>query len=116
MRLRELVGEIIIDPRKLTNYALDPENPKGRDKAVMFERYLGYTKDNYQPLLDQINALVLDAEAIPQNHDQFGMRYRVDLEIQGIEDRQIEIVRTGWLIPPDSNQARLTTLYITKRS
>ncbi len=116
MKLRELVDEIIIDPRKLTNYALDPDNPKGKDKAVMFERHLGYTKDNYQPLLDQINDLVLDAEALPQNQDQFGMRYRVDLEIQGIEVQQIEVVRTGWLIPPNSNQARLTTLYITKRS
>ena len=50
MKLRELVNEILIDPRKLTAYALDPENPKGKNKAFMFEKYLGYTKDNYQPL------------------------------------------------------------------
>jgi hypothetical protein len=116
MKLRELVDATIIDPRKLTDYALDPENPKGKDKAVMFEKYLGYTKDNYQSLLDQINDLVLDAAAIPQNQDQFGTRYRVDLEIKGIEMQQVEIVRTGWLIPPNSRQARLTTLYITKKS
>jgi hypothetical protein len=115
MKLRELVTEVIIDPRKLTDYALDPENPKGKDKAVMFQRHLGYTKDNYQLLLDQVYDLVLNAEAIPQNEDKFGTRYRIDLEIQGIEVQQIEIVRTGWLIPPNSNQARLTTLYITKR-
>jgi hypothetical protein len=116
MKLRELVDLIVIDPRKLTNYALDLENPKGKDKAVMFERHLGYTKDNYQPLLDQINNLALDAEALPQNQDQFGTRYRVDLEIQGIEAQQIEVVRTGWLISPNSNEARLTTLYIIKIS
>ncbi len=115
MKLRELVSEVIIDPRKLTDYALDPENPKGKDKAVMFQRHLGYTKDNYQLLLDQIYDLVLNAEAIPQNKDKFGIRYRIDLEIQGMEAQQIEIVRTGWLIPLNSNQARLTTLYITKR-
>ena len=116
MKLRELVDEILIDPRKLTDYALDPDNPKGKDKAVMFQRHLGYTKDNYQLLLDQIYERVLDAEAIPQTEDRYGIRYRIDLEIQGIEATQIEIVRTGWLIPPDSNQARLTTLYISKRS
>jgi hypothetical protein len=115
MKLRELVNEVIIDPRKLTDYALDPENPKGKDKAVMFQRHLGYTKDNYQLLLDQIHDRVLDAEAIPKNEDQFGTRYQVDLEIQGVEAQQMEIVRTGWLIPPNSNQARLTTLYIPKR-
>jgi hypothetical protein len=115
MKLRELVNEVIIDPRKLTDYALDPDNPKGKDKAVMFQRHLGYTKDNYQLLLDRIHDRVLDAEAIPKNEDQFGTRYQVDLEIQGVEAQQMEIVRTGWLIPPNSNQARLTTLYIPKR-
>jgi hypothetical protein len=115
MKLRELVNEVIIDPRKLTDYALDPENPKGKDKAVMFQRHLSYTKDNYQLLLDQIYDQALDAEAIPQNEDQFGTRYRIDLEIQGMEAQQREIVRTGWLIPPNSTQARLTTLYITRR-
>jgi hypothetical protein len=115
MKLRELVNEVIIDPRKLTDYALDPENPKGKDKAVMFQRHLGYTKDNYQLLLNQLYDRSLDAEAIPKNEDQFGVRYQVDLEIQGVEAQQIEIVRTGWLIPPNSDQARLTTLYIPKR-
>jgi hypothetical protein len=115
MKLKELVDEVIIDPRKLTDYALDLENPKGKDKAVMFQRHLGFTKDNYQLLLDQIYNLVLDADAIPQNEDQFGMRYQIDLQIQGIEAEKIEIVRTAWLIPPNSKQARLTTLYIPKR-
>lgn len=47
MRMRELVTEIIIDPRKLTDHALDPESPRGKDKAMMFQRHLGYTKENY---------------------------------------------------------------------
>jgi hypothetical protein len=115
MKLRELVDEVIIDPLKLTDYALDLENPKGKDKAVMFAGHLGYTKDNYQSLLDQIYDLVLEAEAIPQNKDRFGVRYQIDLEIQGVEAHQLEIVRTGWLIAPNSQQARLTTLYIPKR-
>ena len=114
MKLIELVDKITIDPRKLTDYALDPDNPKGKNKALMFARYLGYTKDNYQLLVQQINQKVLDAEATPQNQDQYGTRYQIDLEIQGIESEQIEIVRTGWLIPNHSRQARLVTLYIKK--
>jgi hypothetical protein len=115
MKMRELVSEITIDPRKLTDYALDPESPRGKDKALMFQRCLGYTKENYQILLERINDLILDAEAIPQSEDQFGTRYQVDLEIPGIEPEQIETVRTGWLIAPNSQQAKLTTLYIPKR-
>ena len=93
MKMRELVSEIVINTRKLTDYALDPESPKGKDKAIMFQRHLGYNKENYQILLDQINILILDSEAIPQSKDQFGTRYQVDLENQGIEAQQIEIVR-----------------------
>lgn len=66
MKLREIIDEVIIDPRKLTDYALDPDNPKGKDKAVMFQRHLGFEKDNYQILLDQIYNLVLEADAIPK--------------------------------------------------
>lgn len=116
VKLKELVVEIVIDPRKLTHYALDPENPKGKNKALMFAQHLGYTKDNYQALLDQIYQKVLNAEAIAQSQDQYGTRYQIDLEIQGIEPEQLETVRTGWLIPENGQYARLTTLFIKKRS
>ena len=116
MKLRELVDQVTIDPRKLTDYALDIENPKGKNKALMFLQHLSYTKDNYQLLLEQIYQNVLDAEAIPQTQDKYGTRYQVDLEIQGLKAEQIETVRTGWLIPPNSKQARLVTLYIKKSS
>lgn len=115
MKLRELVEQVLIDPRKLSNYALDPDNPKGKDKAFMFAQHLGYTKENYQSLLEQIHEKVLDAEAIPQNQDQYGTRYQIDLEIQGVEPQQIETVRTGWLIPKESKKARLITLFIKQR-
>ncbi len=116
MKLRELADEILIDPRKLTAYALDPDNPKGKDKAFMFQKHLGYTKDNYQPLLDQIYHQTLNAQALEQNTDKYGTRYQIDLKIQGVESEQIETVRTGWLIAPNSKQARLTTIYIPKKS
>lgn len=115
MILRALVAELAIDPRKLTAYALDPDNPKGAAKALMFERHLGYTKDNYQLLLKQIQERAPDAEAIFQFKDEHGERYRIDLEINGVEPHQREIVRTGWLVAPNSNIARLITLYVRKR-
>lgn len=115
MKLRDVATEIVIDSRKLTEYALNPDNPKGVDKAVMFERHLGFTRDNYQLLLDKIKSNALDAEAIIQKQDIHGQRYQVDLEITGIEPEQQEIVRTAWIIKPDSTIARLVTLYVRKR-
>jgi hypothetical protein len=115
MKLGDVVNRIVIDPRKLTEYALNPNNPKGADKAVMFERHLGFTKDNYLLLLQQIESKVLNSEAILQTTDVHGQRYQVDLEIEGVESGQREIVRTGWIVESKQDVARLITLYVRKR-
>jgi hypothetical protein len=96
MKLGDIVISVVIDTRKLTEYALNPDNPVGGDKALMFQLHLGFTRENYEILLQQIQTKALL------------------LEITGIEGQQ-EIVRTGWVVPPDSNIARLTTLYVRKR-
>ncbi len=116
MKLREIVNKLEINSRKLTEYALNPDNPKGANKAFMFQQHLGYTKDNYQPLLEQIKAKTLDTEATFQFKDEHGERYQIDLEIKGIEPDQQEIVRTGWIRELNAKTARLVTLYVKKRS
>ena len=115
MKLGDVVSRIVIDPRKLTEYALNLNNPRGANKAVMFERHLGFTKDNYQLLVQQIESKVLNAEATLQTTDIHGQRYQVDLEIEGVESGQIEIARTGWIVELESDTARLVTLYVRKR-
>jgi hypothetical protein len=47
MKLREIVKHLAIDPRKLTEYALNPDNPVGKYKAIVFQNRLGFSKDNY---------------------------------------------------------------------
>lgn len=115
MKLRETVSQISVDPRKLTEYALDPTNLSGgADKAVLFQRCLGFTQKNYAPLLKQIESQALDAEAILGKMNQHEQRYQVDLVIIGSEGQQ-EIVRTGWIVAPGSDVAKLTTLYVLRR-
>jgi hypothetical protein len=81
MKLGEGVKRIIVDARKLTDYALDPQNPVGRHKALVFEQRLGYTQANYGSLLEQIKAIALEGEAHWHSADGHGQRYRVDVEI-----------------------------------
>ena len=109
MKLRDLAGHVIIDLRKLTEYALNPENPIGRHKARVFEAMLGYTQDNYQALLEQIEAQALDADAVVQHVDAYGQHVYADLEIVGVAGQRAS-VRTGWLVAPGSDEARLITL------
>jgi len=54
VRLTDVVDSISIDPRKLTHYVLDPNSPHGKHKAVLFEKRLGFTKENYKDLLYQL--------------------------------------------------------------
>jgi hypothetical protein len=111
MKLGDLVERIQIDPKKLTAYALNPQNDRGKHKAHIFRQKLGYTQDNYERLLAQIESQVWEAEAVIQSADTYGQRIRVDLEINGTSGQQA-IVRTGWLISPGSSEAQLLTLYV----
>lgn len=114
MKLREVASSVVVDPRKLTEYAPNPDNPRGGDKALVFERRLGYTKDNYEGLLEQIQSDALDGEAMPKLADQHGQSYQVDLEVSGVEGQRA-IVQMGWLVEPGSAVARLVTLYVRKQ-
>jgi hypothetical protein len=114
MKLKNIVSRVTVDPRKLTDYALDPENPIGRHKAYVFEQVLGFTKENHEILLEQIERDVLTAEARLKRVDLHGRHYAVDLDVTGLQGQQA-VVRTGWLVVPGSDEAWLTTLYVRKR-
>ncbi len=75
MKLSDLVELLVIDSRKLTAYALNPNSPRGKDKAVVFEKVLGYTDNNYDELLKQLERKPLDCEAFFHGEDRFGKRY-----------------------------------------
>lgn len=116
MKFKDIVSQYIVDPRKLTEYALNVDNPKGSDKAIMFQRHLGFTKENYRFLLEQILAQVSESEAIMTVADKHRQRYQVDLVIRGIQEGTKEVVRTGWIVDHNSNVAKLITLYVRKRA
>jgi len=48
MKLGDIVDRIYIDPRKFTEYALNPSHPRGGHKARVFRSALGYDKQNYE--------------------------------------------------------------------
>jgi hypothetical protein len=113
MKLRDFASAIYINPAKLINYALNLDHSRGGHKARVFRAALGYTIDNYQMLLNQIVELAPDGDAIVTYEDQFGIYLRVDLVISGVAG-QITVVRTGWIIAPENDIAKLTTLFVLK--
>jgi hypothetical protein len=111
MKISEIATHIEIDPRKIVDYALNPKHPVGRHKARVFEAALGYTRDNWHNLLEQIQSLSLDSEAAVLSSDEFGRRVQVDLMITGVAGQRATVC-TGWLITLNSDIARLVTLYV----
>lgn len=111
MKLRELASRVIIDPRKLTEYALNPDAPRGRYKALVFQQTLGYTRENHEHLLRQIETQAPDVEVHFHSQDEFGCRYTADLQIEGPASQRA-IVRIGWFVPGGKDEVRLATLWV----
>lgn len=101
-----------IDARKFTEYALNPLNEDGQHKARVFQSALGYTRENYQELIEQIRTGVLSNPAIKGTLDRYGARYTVDVLVTGPKGQAV--VRTGWIIEPGNEIPRLTTAFVKK--
>ena len=81
LNLGDVANHIVIDRRKFSDYALNPNHPRGSNKAHVFERMLGFSQHNYEYLLQQIEELALETEAQVGGNDVHCQRYTVDIEM-----------------------------------
>ena len=105
------VQNATINPDKLIKYALNSEHPIGGNKAKVFESALGYNQSNADSLIKQVYDKLPNSKAILGKLDTFGQRYTIDMPITGLNGNTV-IVRTGWIINPDSNIPKLITIYV----
>lgn len=101
-----------IPKEKFTMYALDPV--KQPDKAKAFKEALGYTKENYQDLIDNIQNNLKEDFMVLKNKDKFGKRYEYVMELTGANGRKANVC-TGWIKENDSSEPRMTSAYVTKK-
>ena len=69
----------VVETRKLRDYCLSPEHPRGRHKARVFASALGLTVDDSQELRRALLAAALSEEALVAEEDQYGQRYMARL-------------------------------------
>jgi len=107
-----LVGanRAIIDPRKITEYALNPLHPVGGNKARVFESALGITKANADDLIAQLREGIKAATPVPGKIDQFGLRFTADISVTGPTGSGV--VRSGWIYKAGSQTPELTTVFV----
>lgn len=102
----------LVDLRKLIEYALDEDSPRGRHKARVFKSALGITAKDAPILVELIREAVIDAESIVGEQDFYGQRYAVDCKIN-FENRRAT-VRMGWMIRRGERFPRMTTCFVIK--
>ncbi|WP_207389340.1 DUF6883 domain-containing protein, partial [Marinobacter halodurans] len=101
-----------INPKKLTEYALNPDHPVGGHKARVFKSALGFDKSNADDLMTQLKQGVKTNTPIPGKVDQYGERFTVEIPVVGPTGEGI--VKSGWIYKPGSNVPELTTILVKK--
>jgi hypothetical protein len=100
----------VVDVRKLRDYCLSTQHPRGRHKARVFESVLGLTAAHAEELQDILQAAAQSDDAISTEDDEHGQRYVVDVGVTG--PAGMAMVRSTWIVRQDEDFARLTSCYV----
>lgn len=103
-------GKINISEDKFLNYALDPG--KDPNKAKAFKEALGYTKENYKELIDNINSHLDMNKFVEKGDGGYGMRFENVTRLKGPNGKEANVL-TAWIQGDDGK--RLTSVYVTKK-
>jgi len=98
----------IIDPRKLRDYALNPDHPAGGYKAAFFAQ-MGYSRQHWQRLEQDIRAQHLIHPATPGKSSPHGTKYTITAPLQGPQEAARQVT-TVWIVRYESDVAELVTI------
>ena len=102
-----------VDLRKLRDYTLSSEHPRGRHKARVFASVLGLTAKDAERLRDVLlNATRLE-NALEGDDDEYGKRYSIEF-LMIVGDGRRAIIRSSWIIRHEEDFPRYVTCYIVK--
>jgi hypothetical protein len=103
----------VVDIRKLRDYCLNPDNPRGSAKARVFVSALGITAKDADKLRARLLEIAASEDATVGELDLYGQRYTIDFEMETKTGRAE--LRSGWIILRSEMTPRLTTCYVKKR-
>jgi hypothetical protein len=99
----------IVDLRKLQAYCLNPQHPRGRNKARVFAS-IGIRVSDVEELRAALLAAAVNSECQPGGPSPYGQRYVLDFELS-LQDRRVTI-RSAWIVRTDEDVPRLTSCYV----
>lgn len=110
MSVLPFVRHAQLDVRKLRDYCLNVDNPRGRHKARVFRSILGITAADAGWLRDQILQQLPFCEAMPMSTDGHGARFRVDMLVARLGRESM--LRTVWIVEPGTEAPRLISCWV----
>ena len=99
-----------VDVRKLRDYCLSADHPRGQHKARVFKSVLGWTADQAEDVRPWLLEEVLREDAGFLGADDYGQRYALDFPVQGAGG--LAMVRSLWIIRHDGDFPRFTSCYV----
>jgi hypothetical protein len=86
----------VVEIEKLRDYCLNPTHPRGRHKARVFAFRLGLNLKDAETLRHALIRAAADHEAVATIRDQYGQRYVIDFEMNGLTGAAM--VRSAWIV------------------
>ena len=103
-------GRAVVDIRKLTDYCLSHEHPRGRHKARVFQSALGMTIAHGGEFRGVLLQQVRCAECAVGAVDKYGARYVVDFRYA--RAAREAMIRSTWIITAGEDIPRLTSCFV----
>lgn len=104
----------VLPVEKFTRYALNPDHPSGKDKAIAFQKALGYNINNADELISNIYKSLSRYPAKIKAETPYGQPFEVVMRLEGPNGKTAR-VKTGWIILKGEKIPKLTSAYIDKR-
>lgn len=95
---------------KYIKYSLDPERQP--DKAKAFKDALGYTLENVNALIANVQLTMKEDGFVEKGDSGHGMRYENIITLTGANGKTANVL-TSWI--KDHDSLRMTSVYVTKR-
>ena len=102
-------GRAIVDRRKLQEYCLNTDHPRGRNKARVFASF-GIRQADAEVLREALLGAARHADARPGIANPYGQRYMVDFDL--VRQARTVRVRSTWIVRIGEDLPRLTSCYV----
>jgi hypothetical protein len=100
----------IVDLRKIREYCLSEEHPRGKHKARLFDMALNMRSADAERLRDALLQAAKLRDASVGVADEYGARYIIDFELE--HNGRTANVRSGWIVRSGEDVPRFLTCYV----